>query len=146
MTIRLASILLAIVVAFASSPYALAQNQSGGTVNTTGNQSGGTVNVSNPPSGSSGTNATLMNPLKAGTSLEQLLMDILAFIIRIGTIVVIFMVVYVGYMFVVAQGKPEEIKKARTALLWTVIGALILLGAQAIATGIKETVQAISGP
>ncbi len=29
-------------------------------------------------------------------------------------------------------------------LLWTVVGALILLGSQAIAIGIKATVQALS--
>lgn len=54
------------------------------------------------------------------------------------------MMVYVGYLFVSARGEPGEITKARQALLWTVVGALILLGAQVIAYGIRETVQALS--
>lgn len=54
------------------------------------------------------------------------------------------MLVYVGYLFVVARGNPGEIEAARKALLWTLIGALILLGAKAIAIGIQQTVQALS--
>lgn len=54
------------------------------------------------------------------------------------------MMVFVGYKFVVAQGEPAKITEARAMLLWTVVGALILLGSQAIAIGIKATVQALS--
>ena len=72
------------------------------------------------------------------------LQSILDFVIKIGTVVVILMMVFVGYKFVVAQGAPDKIKEARDALLWTLIGALILLGSKAIAFGIEKTVQAIS--
>lgn len=93
----------------------------------------------------SGKNVTLFNPLKAGTSLSSLLSDILAFVIRIGVIVVILMIVYVGFKFVMAQGKPGEIEAAKKMLFWTLVGALILLGAQAIASAIQATVTAIGG-
>ena len=69
---------------------------------------------------------------------------ILEFVIRIGTVVVVLMTVFVGYKFVAAQGKEAEIREARNALLWTVVGALILLGAVAIKNAIVATVQAIS--
>jgi len=91
-----------------------------------------------------GQNVTLINPLQGGGSLESFLNNILAFVIRIGTIVVILMMVFVGYKFVAAQGKEEAIREARQMLLWTVVGALILLGAQAIAIAIKATVGALS--
>lgn len=94
-----------------------------------------------PPSGS---NVTLLNPLQGGASLESFLNSILAFVIRIGTIVVILMLVYVGYLFVAARGNESKITEARKALLWTIVGALILLGAKAIAIGIEATVQALS--
>ncbi len=55
------------------------------------------------------------------------------------------MLVFVGYEFVAAQGAPEKIKEARGMLLWTVVGALVLLGAQAIAMGIQATVTALTG-
>ena len=89
----------------------------------------------------------LINPLGAGTSLPVLLKDILQLIVQIGTVVIVLMLVYVGFLFVTARGEPGKITAAREALLWTVVGALILLGAQAISLGIQSTVQALStGP
>lgn len=114
---------------------------------TSGGQSGGTTGVSGGQSGNTartGENVQLINPLQGGGNLESFLNSILAVVIRIGTVVVILMMVYVGYLFVAARGEPGEITKARQALLWTVVGALILLGAQVIAIGIRATVQALS--
>lgn len=95
----------------------------------------------------SGTNTgiTLINPLNAGTSLDALLGGILDIVIRIGTVVVILMIVYVGFLFVAAQGNDAKLIAARKALLWTLVGALILLGAKAIQVGITATVRALGG-
>ena len=104
-----------------------------------------------PPIGGPGSkNTTLINPLNSGNCtpngncLESFLLNILAFVIRIGTVIVILMLVLVGYKFVVAQGEPAKITEARSMLLWTVVGALILIGAQAIALAIEATVKALS--
>ena len=101
-------------------------------------------NSSQSSGGNTGQNVTLINPLGAGTSLPALLNDILQFVVQIGSIIVIFMLVYVGFLFIVARGEPGKISEARRALLYTLIGALILLGAEAIALGIQATVQALS--
>ncbi len=53
--------------------------------------------------------------------------------------------IYAGFLFVRAQGKPEEIKKAKEVMFWSVIGAFILLGASAFATIIGTTVSTITG-
>ena len=90
------------------------------------------------------TGITLINPLGAGTDLLTLLNKILDFVIQIGAIVIIFMLVYVGFLYVYNAHNPAEITKAHKALLYIVIGALILLGSKAIALGITATVQAIS--
>ncbi len=95
--------------------------------------------------GGSGQSVTLLNPLKSGAKLEDFLTSILDFVIRIGTIVVILMLVFVGYKFVVAQGAPGAIEEAKGMLLWTIIGALVLLGAKAISVGILSTVKALGG-
>ena len=116
------------------SSYSSFQTQSGGA--NTGNQT-------QPGGANTGGNVTLINPLGAGTSLPTLLNDILQFVVQIGSIVVILMLVYVGFLFVTARGNETKISTARSALLWTVVGALILLGAQAIAIGIQATVQAL---
>ena len=116
----------------------------GGTGTVGGTQSGGIGTVNPTVRAPSGSDVTLINPLQGGGSLESFLLNILAFIIRIGTIIVILMTVFVGYKFVAARGEPGKITEARSALLWTVVGALILLGSQAIAIGIRATVQALS--
>ncbi|PIR83332.1 hypothetical protein COU19_01205 [Candidatus Kaiserbacteria bacterium CG10_big_fil_rev_8_21_14_0_10_56_12] len=109
---------------------------------TVGNSAVGT-NTANPNNGAE--DVHLLNPLGSGsTDLESFLNSILDFVIRIGTIVVVIMMVYVGFKFVTAQGDPGEISKAREMLLWTVVGALILLGAKALAGGIAATVRALS--
>ncbi len=128
---------IATFVLFLLAPMTLAQAETSG-VDTSG------TTISGVDTTGSGQNVMLINPLQGGGSLESFLLNILAFIIRIGTIIVILMMVFVGYKFVVAQGEPAKITEARAMLLWTVVGALILLGSQAIAIGIKATVQALS--
>ena len=100
------------------------------------------VTPGNPPSNTTPP-VTLINPLQGGASLESFLGSILAFVIRIGAIVVVLMLVYIGYLFVVAQGEPAKLTEAKKALLWTIIGALVLLGAVAIKDGIIATVNAL---
>ena len=93
---------------------------------------------------------TLVNPLGIacnGTNddcVGNFLGKILDLVIKIGTVVVVLMLVYVGFLFVTAQGNDSKITAARSALLWTVVGALILLGAKAIQVGITETVKALA--
>lgn len=119
---------------FALAPVAFAATPS--TVTNTGH--GSTVTNTGP-------SVTLINPLKAGYSLSQLLSDILSFVVEIGTVVIVLMVIFVGYKFVMAQGSDTKLIEARKMLLWTIVGALILLGAQAIAAAIQATVVAVGG-
>lgn len=85
----------------------------------------------------------LTNPLNNINSLPDFLNKILEAVVQLGTIVLILAIVYVGFLFVVAQGNEEKIKSARSALFWTVIGGLVLLGAQTIGMVISSTVGAL---
>ncbi len=89
--------------------------------------------------GSSG----LCNPLKVN-SIQELLTAILGYLVQVGTVIIVLMMVYVGFKFVLARGNPTELQNAKKMLLWTIIGALVILGAQAISMGIQSTVTAIS--
>lgn len=97
-----------------------------------------------------GGNVTLINPLGTGSCdadsncLVDFLLKILRFVNQVGVVVVILMIVYVGFLFVTARGEPAKISAAREAFLWTVIGALILLGSEAIAIAIQATVEALA--
>ena len=97
--------------------------------------------IPDDPAGPSG---GLVNPLKGVNSFPEFLRAILGGIVEIGTIVLIMMLVYVGFLFVAARGRAEELSKAKSALVWTVIGGLILLGATTIQLVIEGTVQSIT--
>lgn len=115
-------------------------------VQSTGNsgQTQSTGNTTGSPTTPTGPSITLINPLGTGATLNSFLTSILDLVIQIGSVVVILMLVYVGFLFVVARGNDSKLTEAKKALLWTVVGALILLGASAIAKGIQATVQALS--
>lgn len=110
-------------------------------------QSGGT-NAGSPIT-SGGTNAgsqatgALKNPLKYD-SLNDLLTAVLKAVIDLGSIILTLALVWVGFKFVAARGNEEAIRSARAALMWTVIGGLILLGATAIQSVITSTVSSIT--
>lgn len=94
--------------------------------------------------GDNGSGGGLYNPLRAGTNLETLVNDILGFIVQIGAIVVTLMLVYTGFKYVQARGNSSKLAEVHNMLLYVIIGALILLGAQALSSGIQATVQALS--
>lgn len=93
------------------------------------------------PAPDGGTSA-LTNPLNAST-LQELIQEILVYLQYIGGIFLTLMLIYTGFMFVSARGNQEKLTRARTALLWTVIGGIILLGASAIAAAIANTAQSL---
>lgn len=90
--------------------------------------------------GASGGKMTLDNPLGNTDSINGLIKKILEGVIKIGLPLIAIAIIYSGFLFVTAQGKPGDIEKAKSALLYTLIGAAILLGAWAIAQLISETV------
>ena len=141
----LATAALAFMLALVVAPSALAQGSSLGQVQPTqtSGSSLGQVQPTAQTQTSSG-NTTFYNPLGA-TTLSVFVTDVLKLITTtVGPIIVILMLVYTGFKFVWAQGKEEEIKKAREMLLWTIVGALILLGAVAISQGLQATVSGLS--
>jgi hypothetical protein len=86
--------------------------------------------------------APFANPLDT-PSLELLILAVVEAIVYMGTLVLVIALVFVGYLFVAAQGNAEALGKARTALVYTVAGGLILLGAEAITYLIESTAQSI---
>ncbi len=83
--------------------------------------------------------AELTNPL-GSTTLTQFLTRMLQLVAQIGFPVIVVYIVYIGFKFIQASGKPEELAKVRGMFFWALIGALIVLGAQVLATAIQATV------
>lgn len=85
------------------------------------------------------------NPLSVDT-VNEFIRILLEGILKIGIPIVALAIIYCGFLFVSATGNSEKIKKAKEALLYTLIGAAILLGAWALAKLIAETVLSIGKP
>ena len=83
------------------------------------------------------------NPIPTITSIPALIQRILTYAIKIGIPVIALAIIYSGFLFVFARGNSEKLGKAKEALIYTLIGAAILLGSYAIANLINATVQAL---
>jgi len=84
----------------------------------------------------------IQNPISAET-LNGLIKTVLEGVIKIGIPIIALALVYCGFLFVAARGNSEKISKAKDALLYTLIGAALLLGSWAIAMLISNTVLAL---
>jgi heme/copper-type cytochrome/quinol oxidase subunit 2 len=84
----------------------------------------------------------LCNPL-AFTSLWDFLQGILQAIITIGFPIIVLFIVYIGFQFIQAQGNSDKLKEVKKSFFWAVVGALIILGAQALSFAIQATVEGL---
>ncbi len=106
----------------------------GGDGGTTGGVDGGTTDVE----------VTLDNPFSIGDDLFDLLKAVINdILLPIGGILVVLAFIYSGFLYVKAQGKPGDLEKAHNALLFTAVGAALLLGSWVIANVIKTTIEQI---
>jgi len=91
------------------------------------------------------TSGKICNPLapRGIVDLNTFIKTFLQGALRIGIPLIALAIIYSGFLFVAARGNTEKIGKAKDALLYTVIGAAILLGSWAIAKLISSTVLAL---
>lgn len=82
----------------------------------------------------------LENPLGKIETINALVGKILDIVIQIGLPLVALAIVYTGFLFVKARGNESELVEAKKTLLWTVIGAAVILGAFVIQTAISGTI------
>lgn len=61
-------------------------------------------------------------------------------LLPIGGVIAVLMIIWAGLLYVTARGDTTKIARAHDALLWTVIGAAILLGATVISKAIQATI------
>lgn len=83
----------------------------------------------------------LTNPLSSPT-LMGFLQELLDVIMVFAIPLIVFMIIYAGFMYVTAQGDAKKVSDAHNALLYAVIGGVIILGANVILAVISGTVDA----
>ncbi len=84
----------------------------------------------------------LVNPIQA-SNIQTFLLKIIEVLLVFALPIIILFIMYAGYLFVVARGVPAKIEEARSALLWAVIGGVIVLGANVIFAVINGTIKAL---
>ena len=101
---------------------------------------GGSGSGSGGGSGSGAPN-TLNNYLQNQT-LMGLLESILEVIMIFAVPIVVFFIIYAGFQYVTARGDVGKVSNAHRALLYAVIGGVIILAAQVLIAVIGNTIDA----
>jgi len=83
------------------------------------------------------------NPISGANTIHEFIQVFLDGALTIGIPIVALAIIYSGFLFVAARGNPEKLETAKQTLLYTIIGAAILLGSWAIAQLISNTVLAL---
>ena len=82
---------------------------------------------------------SLNNPI-AFTTIQDLLIALLNVVIVISIPIVVFFIIFAGFLYVTARGNPEQIRKAARALTYGIIGGVIIVGSVAILAIISDVV------
>ena len=108
------------------------------------------VSAQQPPSiGNPGCDSTICieNPFSGGDSLAELLETIINdILLPFGGVAAVLAFIYSGFLYVTAQGNEAKIATAHKALLYTVIGTALLLGAWMLAQVVCNTIGQLGGP
>jgi hypothetical protein len=94
------------------------------------------------PANNTSDSTKLESPLRDGLDTIPKIVTVLVddIVIPIAVPLLALAILWTGFLFIQARGKPEKIKEAKTALQWTLIGGAIILGAYVIAAALQATV------
>ncbi|MBP6931518.1 MAG: hypothetical protein KBD48_03535 [Candidatus Pacebacteria bacterium] len=86
----------------------------------------------------------IKNPLDSSiNTLPKFIEEALKIVLQIGVPVVTLAIIYSGFLFVMARGNSEKLGEAKNTLMYTLIGAALLLGSWVIAQAIQGTISDI---
>lgn len=115
------------VSTFSVSYVALAQTGAGG-------QSG---------TGTGGQEVGLQNPIKVN-SIGEFFYMVANFAYSLSYAVIAFFLIWSGFKFVMAQGNEEKLTDAKNTLKYTIIGAILLIGANVITEVVRTVINQFS--
>lgn len=88
-------------------------------------------------------NTKLQNPIKYST-FSQFAAAVTKTAVQVLLPFIVLAFIYAGFLFVSAQGNTEKLEKAKTTIIYSMIGAFILLGAWGFAQIIGQTVSTLT--
>ncbi len=102
------------------------------------------MSVADTSSNNPSTPGVFSNPLKVDGDVFTVAKDLMEkVVVPIAGVLIVLAIFWSGFMFLMAQGKPEELKKAKTQFLYVLIGSTIILGSWLIMNGIKDTISSL---
>ena len=120
--------------------------EAGGTAPVT-EEAGGTAPLTPPastkPKSSSGA-SEFINPINVD-SIPKFFLAIVDIILIIAAPIIVLFIMYGGFLYATARGNPEQLTTAKNALLWAIIGGVIVLGARLISEVISNTIKGLTG-
>lgn len=83
----------------------------------------------------------LFNPLGDIDTFAELAAAILRAVVIVAIPLTVLFLIWGGFLFVTAQGNEEQIKRAKKAFFWAVIGAMVVVAAWAMAVAITNSIK-----
>ena len=83
------------------------------------------------------------NPYKEGGDLKSLIKLSISAILKLAIPFLVLAYIWVGFLFVKAQGNADELKKVKKAFIWLIVGTALIVGANSIYSLIYDTVKQI---
>lgn len=130
------SIVGGLFVFVAQATHALASTHS---ANTNDSDGGTNANVE-------AESARLTNPMGGIESIPAFFQALLDIVMVFAIPFIVFFIIYAGFLYVMAQGKPEQIAKAHSALLYAIIGGVLILAANVLLAVVTGTVNEFTSP
>jgi hypothetical protein len=75
----------------------------------------------------------------AGATLQDFIGLLIKIIQSVGIPALVVSIVYAGFILLTAGDNEAQISKGKTWVMWTLVGAIIILGAQVIANMVFDT-------
>ncbi len=96
----------------------------------------GGINPVPPPTGGGG-GFTITNPIDSD-NFAQIMQKIARLVVMVALPLTVVMIIWAGAQFVFARGDSKKLTDAKNTLWYAIIGALLVVGAFAIATAIEN--------
>ena len=91
---------------------------------------------------SGGGGVRLRNPL-AADNITELFQTIIDIVLVFAIPLIVFFIIYAGFLYVTARGNEGTIEKAHKALLYALVGGLLILGANVLIQVVQGTVDCV---
>ena len=76
----------------------------------------------------------IKNPATGINSISEIVTAVVRVVRMVAIPFVVLAIIYSGWLFIAAQGNPDKLKSARGVFFWTLIGTLVVLSAELIAS------------